>query len=276
MIRLAETDTAVLGEIVGTKHIRTDAEAIKAAWGAWSPALVKARQISGEAGGDGEAGNAVVFPADAGEVAQIVTWANANKTPLVVVGGASNTVGSTARENGRVAVSLSRLQAVEWEEENLLVHAGAGVVLGDLEDTLNAHDYTLGHLPHSFRLATIGGCVAANAIGILAGRYGRQSDLTIGLEVVLPMGQIIRTNANNAPDANAAFPLHDLFGGSEGGFGIITQATLQMRPAPRVRAWAAFSFAAFDDGIDALRLIYRSDSGPRWCGFSAKPKAQRG
>lgn len=267
------SDTQVLfalAALVGKENVSVEADALRQASGSWSPALVKARQSTGEGEAGQNAASAVVRPCDTDKAAGVVRWANETKTRLVVVGGASNTVGSnqpagSSSKTGRsvVYVDMSRLNQVDWEEENLLVHAGAGVNLGQLEEQLNAHDYTLGHLPHSLCLATIGGCVATNAIGILAGRYGRQADLTMGLQVVLPTGAIVETAPTNAPgSAHAVFNLHDLHIGGEGAFGIVTRATLRMRPMPEVRAWAAFSFASFDDGVDALRLIYRSDSRP--------------
>ena len=265
-----------LAALIGDENVQADSEALRQATGSWQPALVKARQT----GADKNLPAAVVTPGDANETARIVRWANDTRTRLHVVGGASNTVGSNRAEGENqydtfIVVDTRRLKTVDWEEENLLVHAGAGVNLGELEEQLNAHDYTLGHLPHSLRLATVGGSVATNAIGILSGRYGRQSDLTRGLHVVLPTGALLETAPTNAPGANAAFNMHNLFIGGEGAFGIVTQATLQMRPIADVRAWAAFSFASFDDGMDALRLIYRSDSRPALARLFGKTESQR-
>jgi alkyldihydroxyacetonephosphate synthase len=189
-------------------------------------------------------------------------WANEHNAALVPVGGGSNIVGSpeTSHKNCVVAIDLSRLQTIRWDEESLLVHVGAGYRLGALEDQLNSHEYTLGFLPQSLHLATVGGAAASNAVGLLSGRYGRQRDITAGLEVILPNGHQIQTST--APGGNAAFDLHDLFIGSEGTLGIITEVSLRIRPVPEVRAWTAFTFPSFGDAVDALRLIYRSDSRP--------------
>ena len=146
--------------------------------------------------------DAVVLPGSVEEVAAVVRWANESATRLYPVGGASNTVASnTPREPGGVSVDLTRMDAVEWDEESLLVTAGAGCNLGRLEEQLNRHDYTLGHCPQSLNLATVGGAVATNAVGLLSGKYGRQSDVTAALEAVLPTGEIVRTSP--APGANA-------------------------------------------------------------------------
>jgi alkyldihydroxyacetonephosphate synthase len=165
-----------------------------------------------------------------------------------------------AASGNSVAVRLSRLQSLSLDEDALLCRAGAGHTLGDLEDTLNRHGYTLGHVPQSLHLATVGGSVATNAAGLLSGKYGRQADLTLALEVVLPTGEIVRTSP--APGASAGPDLVRLFVGCEGTLGIVTEATLKLSPLPEARAWAAFTFTSFAAGLDALRLIHRTDARP--------------
>ena len=257
----AENALVRLAALLDPESVRTDEEARSRAVASWSPLFFKQRRPDGGAS-LAPLPDAVALPSDTAQVAAIVRWANENRAALVPVGGASNTVGANAVPTGRagsvVAVDLSRLDTLRWDEESLLAHVGAGVNLGALEERLNAHDYTLGHLPQSLHLATVGGAVATNAVGLLSGRYGRQRDLTAGLEVVLPTGETLHTT----PGMDTAFDLHDLLIGSEGAFGIVTEASLRIRPVPNVRAWASFTFPNFADGIDAVRLIYRSDARP--------------
>ena len=249
-----------LRALVGAEHVRTDDDACAQASSSWSPLFFKEKQAAG--GSVPDRVSAVVSPADADEVAAVVRWANAAPAVLVPVGGGSNTVGSNdapraAAGRARIAVDLTRLRTVRWDEESLRVHAGAGCRLSALEEQLNAHEYTLGHFPRSLEMAAVGGAVATDAVGIFSGRYGRQRDLTVGLEAVLPTGAVVRTSAHGAGPN-----LHHLLIGSEGAFGIVTEATLRMSPQPEVRAWAAFTFPAFGEATDALRLIYRSDARP--------------
>jgi alkyldihydroxyacetonephosphate synthase len=247
---------AALSSLLGEENVHTDDESRSRFLASWCPVISKERQR-------GELETllplAVVLPGNTEEVAALVRLANAQGTPLRPVGGASNTVGSGGA--APIAVDLARLQSVRWDEESLLVHAGAGCGLGDLEEQLNRHDYTLGHLPQSARLATVGGAIATNAVGIFSGRYGRQADLTAAIEAVLPTGEVIRVGGD-APGAAAYFDLRGLLLGTEGAFGIVTGATLQMRPVPDVRAWCIFRFNTLSDGVDAMRLVYRSDSRP--------------
>jgi len=222
----------------------------------WYPTAVKERQ----AGGETPQSLAVVSPVDADSVRALVEWAGANGVALIPVGGGSNTVGSTAARGGAntVLVNLSRLAGVVWDETALTVTAGAGVLLADLEETLNRHQYTLGSLPRSARIATVGGAVATEAFGLFAAGYGGTRVNTLALEAVLTGGAPVRTFADSA----ATRALHHLLIGSEGAYGIVTSATLAIRPLPEVRAWCAFSFTQFADAADALRLIYRSDARP--------------
>jgi alkyldihydroxyacetonephosphate synthase len=236
----------------------SDAATRQRAVASWSPLATKRRQ----AGVASPLPDAVAQPADTDEVAAVVRWANETHTRLLPVGGGSNTVGTSEPTDGRpwVAVDLSRLRTVEWDEESLLVHAGAGWPLGELERTLNGHDYTLGQYPGSLELLTVGGAIATDTVGMLAGKYGRFSDITRALTVVLPTGAVVQTSASLL--GSAGFDLHRLLIGAEGQLGIVTQATLRLRPTPDARAWAVFTFKSFDDGIDALRLVHRSDAAP--------------
>jgi len=247
-----------LAALLGADNVLTDPESCSRAGTTWHPTAAKARLSGGDAS---PAFAAVVKPGSAAEVARVVAWAGGSGARFVPVGGGSNTVGSTlpATDDGRtiVALDLSRIDHVRWDEESLTAFAGAGLRLSDLEDRLNRHGYTLGHFPRSVGLATVGGAVATDAVGALSGRYGRQRDLTVGLEAVLPSGEIVRTSAHGS-----GAHLHPLLIGSEGALGVVTEAELAMSPLPDVRAWAPFSFAKTDDAFDALRLVYRSDARP--------------
>jgi alkyldihydroxyacetonephosphate synthase len=253
---------AALIAIVGAENVRTDEESRLRALASWNPVQIKRR------GGGVSSVAAVVAPSDTEEVAAILRLASQIRTRVHIMGGGSNVTGNGTHRGDDggdidafpIALDLSRLNSVTWDEESLLVTAGAGVLLASLEEQLGSHGYTLGHLPRSVRLATVGGSAATNAIGLLSGRYGRQSDLTVSIEAVLPEGEILRTSS--APGANAAFDLHSLFIGAEGRFGVITSVTFRMQPAPEVRAWVAFAFDSLNDAIDAMRLICRSDSDP--------------
>lgn len=238
--------------IVGVDNVRAQGET---GFAPWYPVAIKARQ----AGSALPAPLAVASPASTAEVAALTLYCRAESLALLPIGGASNTVGSTVPGNApTVALDLSRLGSVAWDETALSVTAGAGVVLASMEETLNRHAYTLSSLPQSAQIATVGGAVATEAFGVFAAGYGGMRDMTLAIEAVLPDGSVCTTSAHGA----ATRALHHNLIGTEGAFGIITAATLTIRPQPEVRAWCAFAFPRFDDAADALRLVYRSDARP--------------
>lgn len=240
-----------LTALLGPENIRTDADARTRAASSWSPLTSKRKQA-----GRDEAASVVALPGTTEEVASLVRWANQTRTPVFTVGGNSNTSDSGARAG--IALDLSRLDGADLDEQSLLVTVGAGRTLGSLEEDLNRHAYTLGSLPQSQGIATVGGSIASNMIGVASGKYGRMDDLTAALTAVLPSGEIITSNRG----ARAAFDLPGLLIGTEGQFGIVTEARLKMHPLPDVRAFAPFTFTRFEDAVDALRLVYRSDARP--------------
>lgn len=262
MSQLSDIDPLIdpLNELVtllGAENVIQGESAQDTSFSTWSPLSLKARQAGVPSAGF----IAIASPGSTAEVAAVVTWANRNGVQLLPIGGASSTVGSTQAmgyDKPLVAVRLSRLNNIAWDETSLMVTVGAGVVLADLEEQLNAHAYTLGSLPQSARLATVGGAVATEAFGLFAAGYGSQRDLTLALDAVLLSGEVVQTNASGA----AGRALHHLLIGTEGAFGIVTSVTLTMRSLPEVRAWCSFAFAKASDAMDALRLVYRSDARP--------------
>jgi oxalate decarboxylase/phosphoglucose isomerase-like protein (cupin superfamily) len=156
-----------LGAIVGPANVALDETRRAQTATSWYPLDTKAKQQAGTGSAPPFLHRAVVSPGDANEIAAIVHWANETRTPLVPVGGSSNTVAANrpvpATGGSSVAVSLARLQDLSLDADSLLCRVGAGHNLHELEEALNRHDYTLGHVPQSLYLATVGGSVATNA-----------------------------------------------------------------------------------------------------------------
>jgi alkyldihydroxyacetonephosphate synthase len=119
-----------------------------------------------------------------------------------------------------------------------------------LEQALGAHGLTLGHDPWTLGIATVGGAMSTNGLGYRGGQYGSMGDQVLGLEVVLPDGRLLRTRA--VPKSSTGPDLRQLFIGAEGVFGLITEATLQLFPAPEARALLAFTFPTFSQGFAAV------------------------
>lgn len=244
-----------LARVVTPEHV-SDHQASRMAYtrGVWPIELKRA-----QAGDWSCLPSLVVWPGNTAEVARVVQIARERHLALVPYGGGSGIVGGTSLANALV-VDLKRLAALDLNEMNQTVSAGSGVNGWHLEEWLNERGYTLGHFPQSMNSACVGGLVATASIGTFSGRYGKMDDLLVGLEAVLPNGNILRTKP--IPRRSSGPNLAQLFIGSEGAFGIITEATLRVWPKPETREWAVYTFPDTISGFDTVRSFMRTEAQP--------------
>jgi alkyldihydroxyacetonephosphate synthase len=194
----------------------------------------------------------VVLAASGDDVAAVLRVANEHRVPVVPWGGGSGSQGGAVLSEGGIALDLNGLdRIVDVDETSLTVTAEAGVNGQRLEEELNARGLMLPHYPASVDLATVGGYVAARGSGVLSTRYGKIEDLVLSLRVVLPTGDVIDTVP--VPRHAVGPELTQLFVGSEGTLGVITRATLALRPLPAARRFEAVSFPTLTDGVAAVR-----------------------
>jgi len=204
---------------------------------------------------------AVVRPASTEDVSVVLRWAQETRTPVVPFGGGSGVSGGAQAIEGSIALDVTRMdQIISVDHDALTVTAQAGIGGRTLEDDLEGRGLTLGHFPQSIDISTLGGWVAARSAGQKSARYGRLEDMVLGLEVVLPGGTVVRTRP--APASAAGPDLARLFIGSEGTLGVVTEATLAVRPAPRVVTHGAYAFAAFEEGLLAVRRVVQEELHP--------------
>jgi alkyldihydroxyacetonephosphate synthase len=195
----------------------------------------------------------VLLPASAQEVSEIVKAAACFEIGIIPFGGGSGSVAGTSPENGQVIVDLKRFQHFSINEKNCTAAGGAGIIGADFEDLLNRAGYTAGHYPQSYQSAVLGGMVATRAIGTFSTKYGKMDDIVNSLEVVLPDGQILRTH--KAPKRSTGPELNELFLGSEGAYGIITEVELKIHPLPERRYFEAYTFPETLQGLEAIRIF---------------------
>lgn len=207
---------------------------------------------------------AVARPADAGEVSAILKLANRERFPVVPRGAGSGMSGGSVPSRGGVVLSLERMdRIIEIDEQDLIAVVEPGVVTGDLQQAVEKRGLFYPPDPASSRFCTIGGNVAECAGGLRAVKYGVTKDYVLGLEVVLPTGEIIRTGARTMKSV-AGYDLTRLIVGSEGTLGIVTKVTLRLLPLPEsVRTIAAYfpdigTAAAAAQKIAAARVIPRA------------------
>ena len=205
---------------------------------------------------------AVVRPTDAAQVAAVLIACAEAGVPVTAAGGRSGVCAASVPVFGGVVADLTALTGVvDVDGESGVVEVRAGTFGPDLERVLRAeHQLTVGHLPQSYDLATVGGWVACRGAGQYSTRYGKIEHIVTGLEVVLADGTVVRTGG--APAAAAGPDLTQLFVGSEGMLGIITAVRLRAHPLPGAEARAAYLFDSLSAGFHACRRILRRGATP--------------
>ncbi len=198
----------------------------------------------------------VLRPADTAELAEAVRLCAAAGVAMVPQGGNTSMVGgATPDEGGRqVVVSLARLNRIrDLDPVDLTMTAEAGVILKAAQDAAAAADCLFPLSLGGEGSATIGGVLSTNAGGNTTVRYGNARDLMLGLEVVLPDGQVWHGLRRLRKD-NTGYALRHLFVGAEGTLGFITAAVLRL--FPRARA-TEVALCAVPDEAAALVLFRR-------------------
>lgn len=204
----------------------------------------------------------VARPSSAAEVAAILKLCSEHSVPVTPAAGRSGVCGAALPLYGGVALDLCALSGIiEVDELSGVVDVRAGTFGDTFEAQLRAvHNLTLGHWPQSMALSTVGGWLACRSAGQFSTRYGKIEDMVVGLEVAMADGSLIRTGG--WPRAAVGPDLTQLFVGSEGTLGVITQAQLRCHPLPKGEARSAYGFASFEAGIDACRRILRRGATP--------------
>lgn len=203
---------------------------------------------------------AVLRPGSAEEVSAILKHANATGQTVVPVSGNTGLTGGTYAE-GALMLSVERLNKIRAIKPTARVAVvEAGVVLSALHEAAAAHDL---QFPMTFGAkgsCMIGGMLATNAGGSNVVRYGSTRDLCLGLEIVLPTGEIVDTMAELHKN-NSGYDLRHLMIGAEGTLGIITAATLKLSPAPRIRATAFVGMDTLEGSLTLLNRLQEASGG---------------
>jgi glycolate oxidase len=233
-----------LRAIVGPEFVRVDAES-RLAYG--TDALKRGRPA-----------DVVVLPANVQEVAAIARRCHETRTPLVARGGGTGYTGGAVPTHGGVVVSLERLNRIlDIDEANLLAVVEPNVITGDLQDAVERVGLFYPPDPQSLRTSVIGGNVAQCAGGPRAFKYGVTKQYVLGLEAVLPTGEIVRTGGKTVKNV-VGYDLTHLLVGSEGTLAIITKVILRLIPKPPVQATLRATFPSVAQAVDAVTRLIRA------------------
>ncbi len=205
----------------------------------------------------------VVYPKSERDVCLILRAAIERDVAVIPFGGGSNISGCLERmETGRMVVSLDmrRMRRVlEVDTRSFTARIEAGVFGPDLEAQLNAHGMTLGHFPDSFLHSTLGGWIATRSAGMQSDKYGKIEDMVVALRMVTPEGELA---TRTVPKSSNGIDIKHLCIGSEGTFGVITEATMRVHTRPQRRAVPGYLFPEFEAGIEAMRECVRQECMP--------------
>ncbi|MDP1821843.1 MAG: FAD-linked oxidase C-terminal domain-containing protein [Archangium sp.] len=194
----------------------------------------------------------VVFPKDAAEVQQVVRACNTHRVPLTPVAARTGKSGGSLPIHGGVSMSLERLnRIIAIRPEDLTATVQPGVVLGDFQRAVEAAGLFYPPDPNSAPSCTLGGNIAENAGGPSALKYGVTRDYVLGLEWVLPTGELLRAGRQTIKGV-AGYDLVGLFVGSEGTLGVATEITVKLLPKPNV---VMTVLIAFTDVLAAARAV---------------------
>ncbi|GAA1020258.1 MULTISPECIES: FAD-binding oxidoreductase [Amycolatopsis] len=205
---------------------------------------------------------AVVLPADTAGVQATVRACAEARVPIVPRGAGSGLSGAANAIDGCVVLSLTKLnEIVEVDAGNRLAVVQPGVVNLDFRSAVEKHGLFYPPDPSSYDWCTIGGNLSTNAGGLCCVKYGVTTDSVLGLEVVLADGSLLKTGRRTVKGV-AGYDLTKLFIGSEGTLGVITQATVSLRPLPQAPATFVAGFNTTEAAGEAVARAVREGLVP--------------
>jgi len=233
-----------LRAIVGDAHVRIDAESLEA-YGV--DALKR-----------GHAADVVVLPDGADHVSAILKLCSEHRIPLVPRGGGTGYTGGAVPTHGGVVLSLERMNRIlEIDEQNLVVVVEPNTITGTIQEAVERVGLFYPPDPASLKTSVIGGNVAECAGGPRAFKYGTTKQYVLGLQAVLPNGDIIETGGKVVKNV-VGYDLTHLLVGSEGTLAVITRIILRLVPKPLVQSTMRATFATITDATRAVSNVIKA------------------
>ncbi|MGZ0711388.1 FAD-binding oxidoreductase (plasmid) [Coraliomargarita sp. W4R53] len=269
--RLKARDIEALSAVIGAEFVVTgDARALHLG-GKSTTDLLRRRLDDPQ-----HAPDAVVSPATHAEIVATLRVCASLNIAVVPFGGGTSVVGGVdpikARHHAVIALELERTAALlQCDSTSLLATFGAGTTGPQAEDMLRSRGYTIGHFPQSFEYASLGGFAATRSSGQASRGYGRFDDLVHAMRIATPAGDL---SLGRAPASAAGPDLRQLFLGSEGAFGVLSEVTVRIREIAAATAYGAWIFPNFEAGADALRAATQHGIRPTVLRLSDKTETR--
>ena len=195
---------------------------------------------------------AVALPTQTSEVSTLVRLAAEHRVPVVPRGAGTGLSGGAAGIEGALTIAFTQMNRIlEIDAGNLVAVVQPGIINAELKRAVAERGLFYAPDPASYEMCSIGGNLGTNAGGLCCVKYGQTRDSVLGLEVVLADGSVMRTGGKNVKDV-AGYALTHLMVGSQGTLGLITEATLRLRPAPPPKATMLAFFPTLESAGDAV------------------------
>jgi glycolate oxidase len=198
---------------------------------------------------------AVVFPQTTEDVSRCVQFAGAQSLAIVTRGSGTGLSGGSVPSAGSVVLCMAQMNKIlDIDRRNLVLRTQPGVTTLAIDEAAARHGLFYPPDPGSMRISSIGGNVAENSGGLRGLKYGVTRDYVMALEVVLPDGRIARFGSKCVKDV-AGYSMKDLFIGSEGSLGVITEILLKLVPRPLARQTMLALYDRIEDAADTVSAI---------------------
>ncbi|MFH0989767.1 MAG: FAD-linked oxidase C-terminal domain-containing protein [bacterium] len=206
--------------------------------------------------------DAIVIPRSPEEISSILTLANEEHFAIVPRGSGSGLSGGSIPVENSIVLLMNRWNRIlEIDQKNLTAWVEPGVITAQLHSAVEALNLLYPPDPGSSTISTIGGNVAENAGGLRGLKYGVTKNYVLGMEVVLPTGEIILTGGKSVKDV-AGYTLKDWIIGSEGTLGVITRVLLRLIPKPEVTRTMLVYYDSLSDSAETVSDIIASKITP--------------
>ena len=218
----------------------------------------------------------VATPSNENEISALLDWASGAGVAVIPYGGGTSVVGGVEgsvddRYPGVLSLDLGRFDRVlEVERSSMSARIQAGATGPELEEQLGKQGLTLRHFPQSFEFSTLGGWVATRAGGHFATVYTHIDELVQSTRAITPRGL---WESRRLPGSGAGPSPDRMMLGSEGIFGVITEAWMRVRPRPVFRATATTHFVDYSRAVAAVRALSQSGLFPSNCRLLDKREA---
>ena len=198
---------------------------------------------------------AVVFPQSGKDVSECVKLARKAEIPIVTRGSGTGLSGGSVPLDGCLVICVVKMdQILEVDPKNLTLRAQCGAITKEIDDAAARVGLFYPPDPGSMKISTIGGNVAENSGGLRGLKYGVTRDYVMGIEVVLPDGELVFLGNKCVKDV-AGYSMKDLFVGSEGTLGIITEVLLKLLPRPKARRTMLALYDSMEAAAETISAI---------------------